>query len=73
MNMPKQSLERISGVFDAALNPDGERKFGFVLLVFPLTPNEDGVVKTQYISNVNNRGKIAEILLNTIQRFKNNF
>jgi hypothetical protein len=62
-----QTLARhLDGVFNGELKP-GERKVGFVLLVFPFGEGEEG--RCNYISNGASRKEIIQLFREQANRF----
>lgn len=57
MNRTKEQMQAVAAGMDNVLNGQGEKKFGFVVLVYPMNGKEGN--RTNYVSNGNRQEIIA--------------
>jgi hypothetical protein len=62
----REQMKVLAKTIDEYLNPDGEKRNGFIIMMFPL--NDHGG-RTNYISNAN-RADVVTMLKEQIKRFE---
>lgn len=65
MNRTKEQMQAIATGMDNVLNGQGEKKFGFVVLVFPMNGKEGN--RTNYVSN-GNRSEVISAMKEIVER-----
>lgn len=65
MNRTKEQMQAIAAGMDNVLNGQGETKFGFVVLVYPMNGKEGN--RTNYVSN-GNRSEVIAAMKEIVER-----